>query len=90
MISILIDGKPFEVPELVAQRLGEYYATMIKATTEYNKLMELTKKVREQQQEYFKTRDTYVLRASKAKEKELDDYLSGKSEKKQLQAELFR
>ena len=79
------------VDAAVAKRIGEYYTSMNKAADEYNKLLALSKKVRHCQSQYFRTKDSIALRASKAAEKELDDYLQGKEDKnKKQQLELYR
>ncbi len=90
---IKIDDKHYDVPSDVVARMQEYYETMQKATTEYNRLRDLAAKVRNLQAEYFSSRNVLVLRAAKAAERNLDDYLSGKTAKKEQeaqQAELFR
>lgn len=89
-VTIKVDGIECTVPAIVAQRMGEYYRSMNRAVDEYNKLMNLAKNTRSAQRNYFTSRNSIDLRVSKAKEKELDDYLAGKKAKNDQQLELYR
>lgn len=89
-VTIKVDGIDYDVPSKVAQRMGEYYRSMNRAVDEYNKLMNLAKNTRSALRNYFTSRNSIDLRMSKAKEKELDDYLAGKQAKNDQQLELYR
>ena len=85
---VQIADKQFEVPEEVGQVMAQHYNQLMGAQQKLAKLTALTKRVRELQRRYFASRDSLVLKASKAVEAELDLLLGDK--KDNAQSELFR
>lgn len=91
--KVKIDGTFYDVPTPAARLLSEYAENAHKAIKAYERLSQLAERVRHLQTEYFRTRNSLLLRTCKAAEQELDDYLSGKTQRKEQeaqQAELFR
>lgn len=88
---IVVDGGHFDVPDLVAKRMMEYWNAMNATAKELEALKLTLTKLRAKQTEYFTNKAPDVLRACKAMERELDAYLAGKTTKQEpAQAALFK
>lgn len=90
---IKIDGTFYDVPTPAARLLSEYAENALRATNAYERLSQIAARMRHLQSEYFRTRNALLLRNCKAVEKELDDYLSGETQRKEQEAqqlELYR
>lgn len=90
MINVQIDGAWYKADDPVVKRMQEYYDAMKKTMARLEELTIATRNMRDAQKNYFQTRDSYVLRKSKALEVQVDDLLAGKEKQKEVQSELFR
>lgn len=91
LTHIIVDGSHFDVPDLVAKRMMEYWNGMNNASKELEQLKLKVAKLRKKQTEYFTNKAPDVLRACKAMERELDLYLDGKNALQEAaQASLFK